>query len=198
MSATPDRRASRASRLTASPARPSHLEALFALHLRARGITVYTREHRFAPPRKWRFDFAFVDRKLAVECEGATWSAGRHTRGRGFAADCEKYNAAALAGWLVLRFPADTIESGAAADMLVHALKARTTAKTLGEPAKLASLQASPYVSEQPKVASEQTADQTTNHHRGDLDREDRDRSAKNPSRTRIAPSSSHTGGALL
>ena len=47
----------------------------------------------------------------------------------------------------------------------------RTRGTTLSEPfaiapqtAKLAKLSASPYVSEQPRVASEQTADQTTNH----------------------------------
>jgi very-short-patch-repair endonuclease len=131
MSATPDRRASRAGRLTASPARPSHLEALFELHLRARGITGYVREYRFAPPRRWRLDFAFPDQRIAVECEGATWSCGRHTRGRGFANDCEKYNAAALARWTVLRFTADAIESGAAADVVTGTLKAR---ETLSEP----------------------------------------------------------------
>lgn len=29
---------------------------------------------------------------------------GRHTRAMGFIADCEKYNAAGAAGWIVLRF----------------------------------------------------------------------------------------------
>lgn len=32
------------------------------------------------------------------------FSRGRHNRPAGFIADCEKYNAAAIAGWKVLRF----------------------------------------------------------------------------------------------
>ena len=38
--------------------------------------------------------------KVAVEIEGGTWNAGRHTRlPRGFAQDCEKYNTAVVCGW---------------------------------------------------------------------------------------------------
>lgn len=62
------------------------------------------REYRFHPTRKWRFDFAFVEAKLAIECEGGIWQGGRHTRGAGFEKDCEKMNAAAVLGWRVLRF----------------------------------------------------------------------------------------------
>ena len=62
------------------------------------------REHRFAPPRRWRFDFAWPDWRVAVELEGGAWARGRHTRGAGYVADCEKYNAATLAGWRVLRY----------------------------------------------------------------------------------------------
>lgn len=60
-------------------------------------------EHRFAPPRLWRFDFAWPNLKLALEVEGGHWSGGRHVRGKGFEGDMEKYNEAALAGWLVIR-----------------------------------------------------------------------------------------------
>jgi very-short-patch-repair endonuclease len=52
--------------------------------------------------------------RLAVEVEGGSWIAGRHVRGRGFEADCEKYNAAVLLGWRILRFTTAMIESGAA------------------------------------------------------------------------------------
>jgi very-short-patch-repair endonuclease len=51
---------------------------------------------------------------LAVEVEGGSWIAGRHVRARGFEADCEKYNAAVLLGWRILRFTTAMIESGAA------------------------------------------------------------------------------------
>lgn len=61
------------------------------------------REHRFHPKRKWPFDFAWLDLMVAVEIEGGHWH-GRHTRGKGFVDDCEKYNAATALGWRVLRF----------------------------------------------------------------------------------------------
>ena len=68
---------------------------------------IWTREYVFAPPRRWRFDFAYLAAKLAVEIEGVVFFGGtksRHQTARGLAADCEKYNAAVEAGWRVLRF----------------------------------------------------------------------------------------------
>lgn len=62
----------------------------------------------------WRFDFAWVDRKIAVEVEGGTWSGGRHTRGSGFEEDCRKYNAATMHGWTVYRFTGSQVKSGEA------------------------------------------------------------------------------------
>jgi len=61
-------------------------------------------EYRFCPERKWRFDYAFIEQKIAIECEGGVWSRGRHTRPSGFIKDMEKYNRAALLGWRVLRY----------------------------------------------------------------------------------------------
>lgn len=61
-------------------------------------------EHRFDATRRWRFDFAWPDKKVAVEIEGGTHANGRHNRAAGYAKDCEKYNAAAEAGWRVLRY----------------------------------------------------------------------------------------------
>ena len=72
------------------------------------------REYRFHPVRRWRFDFALPERRLAVEVEGGTWTGGRHTRGSGFEKDCEKYNQAVLLGWRVLRFTPGAIKSGEA------------------------------------------------------------------------------------
>lgn len=97
-------------------------EETFALHLWAAGITGFEREHRFAPPRRWRMDFADPARMIAVEIEGGTWAGGRHTRGTGFAADCEKYSTAAVMGWRVLRFTTDQVKSGMALQMLQQAI----------------------------------------------------------------------------
>lgn len=62
-----------------------------------------TPEHQFDPARKWKSDFAHVEAKVLIELEGGTWSGGRHTRGRGYQNDCEKYNRAHELGWVVQR-----------------------------------------------------------------------------------------------
>lgn len=68
-------------------------------------------EYSFHPERKWRFDFAYPDKRLAIEIEGGTWSHGRHSRPLGFSADCEKYNEATVLGWRVLRFTSDMLRT---------------------------------------------------------------------------------------
>lgn len=66
------------------------------------GLPEPEREYHFHPTRRWRFDCAFVDAKVAVEIDGATWANGRHTRGSGWLADQEKMNEAAILGWRVI------------------------------------------------------------------------------------------------
>ena len=68
-------------------------------------------EYRFAPPRKWRFDFAWPIERVAVELDGGVYSGGRHTRGSGFVKDCEKLNAATVRGWRVLRYTTDMLQN---------------------------------------------------------------------------------------
>lgn len=72
--------------------------------------------------KDWRFDFAFKHQKVAVEVEGGTFTGGRHTRGTGFENDCDKYNAATIAGWRVLRFTAKHVNSGEALVTIEKAL----------------------------------------------------------------------------
>jgi very-short-patch-repair endonuclease len=69
----------------------------------------HEREYKFAKKRKFRFDYAFPEHKIAVEYEGGIYSRGRHTRALGYARDAEKYNLALKLGWKVLRYTtADT------------------------------------------------------------------------------------------
>jgi very-short-patch-repair endonuclease len=103
----------------------SELEEHLAMHIRVNRLPQPEREHRFHPDRRWRFDFAYPKWKIAAECEGGVWTQGRHTRGSGFIADLEKYNAAALEGWLVLRFTRTLIASGEAVLALKRAIELR-------------------------------------------------------------------------
>ena len=65
----------------------------------------------FCKGRKFRFDFAILDKKIAIEIEGGVWSGGRHTRGAGYSKDMEKYNLATLNGWRLLRYTPDQLNS---------------------------------------------------------------------------------------
>lgn len=67
------------------------------------------KEHAFHPNRKWRFDYAFPQHKIALEVEGGIYTSGRHIRPKGFLGDMEKYNAAAMMGWRVLRCTPKTL-----------------------------------------------------------------------------------------
>lgn len=88
------------------------------------------RQFKFHPKRKWALDFAFpvmtedgLKPWIAVEVDGGTWTGGRHTRGAGYAADCEKLNEAACLGWTVLRVTGDHIKSGQAIDWIRRVLE---------------------------------------------------------------------------
>ena len=63
-------------------------------------------ELKFDEVRKWRFDWAFPAAKIAIEYEGIFSEKSRHTTKSGYAGDVEKYNAATIAGWRVIRLTA--------------------------------------------------------------------------------------------
>jgi very-short-patch-repair endonuclease len=68
------------------------------------------REFRFAPPRRWRFDVAWPECKIAVELEGGQWIKSRHRTGTGYGKDAAKYNAAVALGWRILRFVTNDLD----------------------------------------------------------------------------------------
>ena len=84
------------------------------------------REFQFHPVRKWRFDYAIPEAKIAIEVEGGVFKersykgkdgfihttiGGRHTSGVGFLKDMEKYNTATSLGWRLLRTTPDRLIS---------------------------------------------------------------------------------------
>jgi very-short-patch-repair endonuclease len=83
----------------------------FEAYCKSHGIPMPIREHKFHPTRKWRFDFAWPDQKIAIEVEGGLFLAGggRHNRGASMKGDMEKYNEAACFGWSVLRYTPDQL-----------------------------------------------------------------------------------------
>ncbi|HEX2868715.1 MAG TPA: hypothetical protein VHO03_16865 [Ignavibacteriales bacterium] len=79
----------------------------------------FQKEYEFLKKRKYRFDFLILGFKgrdllkegirIAVEYEGGIVEKGRHMRPKGYNSDCQKYNLAALNGYLMLRYTARTI-----------------------------------------------------------------------------------------
>lgn len=79
-----------------------------------------TQEYRFHPIRKWRFDAAYPEQKVAFEVEGGTWAGGRHVNPIGFEKDCEKYNTATKMGWRVYRLTPKMIKEDYLEELLLE------------------------------------------------------------------------------
>ncbi len=94
------------------PKQPSKLERDFMLRWSTiQNAPTMIKEHRPVPDRKWRFDFCNLAGRVAIELEGGVYTGGRHTRGKGFENDCEKYNEAILSGgWFVFRLTGGMME----------------------------------------------------------------------------------------
>lgn len=97
-----------------------------AFQCKAAGLPAPQLEVRFHPTRRWRLDLAWPDRLIYVEVDGGTWIGGRHNRGQGYERDCEKLNAAAVAGWRGLRVTTAMVKDGRALNMVEQLLKVHT------------------------------------------------------------------------
>ena len=100
-------------------------EETFALVLDIDGFPECEREYRFDKVRRWRFDFAWPEHKVAVEIEGLLHGdqVGRHQRADGFEKDLLKYESAMIQGWTVYRCSPAMVYSGAALKTLAILLK---------------------------------------------------------------------------
>lgn len=95
------------------------------------------REHRFAPPRRWAFDLAWPEWKVALEQEGGLFGRGRkcplcgrrpvagHTSVERLLGDLEKYDEAAILGWCLVRVTPSQMADGEAVALVERALRAR-------------------------------------------------------------------------
>ena len=64
----------------------------------------WTVEHKFNSLRKFKFDFAHIRMRIAVEIEGGIYTGTGHAKTGRYLSDMEKYNDAQLRGWIVLRY----------------------------------------------------------------------------------------------
>ena len=95
---------------------------------KAKGWPVPEAEVRFHPTRKWRFDWAWAEQKLALEIDGGVWVRGAHGRGTGIVRDQEKGREAAALGWRIIRCQPKELYSPGVLDAIHRALQWRTEA----------------------------------------------------------------------
>jgi hypothetical protein len=95
---------------------------IFVAYIKQELKVELVREFRFHPKRLWRFDYAFPPLKIAIEVEGGVWTKGRHTRGSGFVKDMEKYNAAAVLGWTLIRVTPKSLLKRSTVDLIKQSI----------------------------------------------------------------------------
>jgi len=100
------------------------MDAAFGFMLAEAGLPMPETEFKFLTDRKFRLDYAWPERKLALEQEGGVWKQGRHTRGSGFIKDMEKYNLLAATGWRLLRCTPDQLHTTATIELIAMAINA--------------------------------------------------------------------------
>lgn len=97
----------------------------FRLRCKQAGLPMPATEVEFASVamgRDWRADYCWEAERLILEQEGGVWSGGRHTRGSGFVKDMEKYNAAAILGYRLIRVQPKDLLTDATLELIRAAL----------------------------------------------------------------------------
>lgn len=92
---------------TKKKSQASKLEEDLFDEFKVQGIPLPLRQYRFHPFRQWPFDFAWPDRKIAVEIHGGIFmraGTGGHNRGDYMEKTFEKINEATRLGWRVFTF----------------------------------------------------------------------------------------------
>lgn len=100
-----------------------------------KGYPIPVEEHKgWHPTRKWRFDIAWPDLKIAIEKEGGIYGkgdecpmcgkkgGGAHSSVTGMLRDIEKYNEAGLLGWMVLRVTPEDVKNGLIYNLIDRAM----------------------------------------------------------------------------
>ena len=86
------------------------------------GLPEPVREYKFCETRGWRFDFAWPDKRVALENDGGVHIGGRHTSPKGFREDQHKRNEAVALGWRVLHATPQGIKSLATVSFIKRTL----------------------------------------------------------------------------
>lgn len=86
-------------------------------------------EWQFHPERKWRFDYACPELKIAIEVDGGVFTGGRHSGGIGQVKDMEKGNHASSMDWLLFHVTPDDMYDLAFRKLVLQAIEMRKNAE---------------------------------------------------------------------
>ena len=110
------------------------LAAIFPGLCLAHGLAEPVDEFQFAPPRKYRFDWCWPERHIALEIEGGLFGVGPpckvcgrrgpagHISTTGLLRDVGKYNLAAIHGWRIIRCTPSEVKDGSVFATLSQAM----------------------------------------------------------------------------
>jgi len=115
---------------------------ILEIEMRENGIPDPGKELQFAKPRKWQFDYYWMNEMVALEFDGGTFARkgarkcplckqiplGGHSTGKGYENDREKDFEAQMLGWIIIRVSAAMVRDGRAIKFIGRALKERGTA----------------------------------------------------------------------
>lgn len=88
-------------------------------------------EWRFAPSRRFRFDFAHLPTKIAIELQGGIFNPNtRHINGAALLKEHEKLNLAALLGWRIFYISTKTVNDIAIYEQIAQAIRQSLPEKT--------------------------------------------------------------------
>lgn len=96
---------------------------ILAAQCKMAGLPEGTKEFKFHPTRKWRFDLCWPELHLAVEVDGGAWVNGRHNRASGWLRDQEKLNEACVLGWRILHVTPRQVDRWEAFTLVERAIK---------------------------------------------------------------------------
>jgi hypothetical protein len=101
-------------------------KAAFLRQLAIAGISEPVREHVFAKPRRWRFDYCWPEMMIAVEYQGIFGARNTsHASVGNLKRDYRKFTEASLRGWLLILIDADSVQTGDALAWVERAVRLR-------------------------------------------------------------------------
>lgn len=101
----------------------SYLERIALELIKDARLPIPDREFRFSDKGRWRFDFVWKERMVALEVDGGVFmKISGHTSGRGVTSNIEKMNEAVLSGYTVIRATKAHMISGQMTEWLKRAL----------------------------------------------------------------------------